>query len=86
MKKQPRARTNVEDMKLDLLANLAILRGKLLDSDKDPDIETVHAFAHVESFCAVAIRVMAETNPSKIKSAAMTVEIQARMSGVECLD
>jgi len=37
--------------------------------------------AHIETFCAVALRVMARTNPSKIREAARLVEIQARIKG-----
>ncbi len=50
------------------------------------DPATDAAMAHVESFCAIAVRVFAKTNPSKIRSEALTVEISARLAGRECLE
>jgi hypothetical protein len=40
------------------------------------------ALCSVETFCAVALRVMKKTNPSKIKSEARTVELYARLQGI----
>lgn len=37
--------------------------------------------AHIETFCAIAIRVLRKTNPSKIRDAAMAEEISARLDG-----
>ena len=39
------------------------------------------ALCTVETFCAVALRVMAKINPSKVRDCARTVEIKARMDG-----
>jgi len=36
--------------------------------------------------CAIALRVMAKTNASKLRSEMMTVEIAARMAGVDILE
>lgn len=69
-----RARTNVAEISADLMSALGELRPSMQGND---------AFAHIETFCAIALRVMSKTNPSKIRSEAMTVEIQARMAGRE---
>ncbi len=39
------------------------------------------AMASIETFVAIALRVMSTVNPSKIKAAMIAVEIQARMDG-----
>ena len=41
------------------------------------------ALAHLETFSAIALRIMRNTNPSKIKDAAMVEEIRARINGRE---
>lgn len=40
------------------------------------------AMVMLETFCATALRVLAKTNPSKIRSEARTVEIKARLDGM----
>ena len=45
-----------------------------------------HALAHLETFAAISIRVMRATNPSKIRDAARTEEIAARINGREVLE
>jgi hypothetical protein len=42
--------------------------------------------AHIETFCAIAIRVLRKTNPSKIRDAAMAEEIAARLHGREVIE
>lgn len=76
-----RAKTDVTEIRRDIVASLGVIR-PLLDLENE-DIK--HAWAEVETFCAVSLAVLAKTNPSKIKSEAMTVEIRARMDGRECL-
>lgn len=76
-----RARTNVREIREDIVAALDHIRPQLNLSD----LENESAWAEIETFVAVAIAVFARTNPSKIKSEAMTVEIHARMDGKECL-
>lgn len=77
-----RARTDVTEIRSGIVSAIETIRPTLDLSN--PDIEL--AWAEVESFCAIALRVMAKTNPSKIRSEAMTVEIMARMDGRECLE
>ena len=76
-----RARTNVHEIREDIVAALTIIRPQL--NLTDPATEA--AWAEIETFVAVALAVFARTNPSKIRSEAMTVEIHARMDGRECL-
>jgi hypothetical protein len=77
-----RARTNITEIRADIVAAIDRIR-PLLDL-QDPQVEA--DWAHIETFTAVALAVLAKTNPSKIKSEAMTVEIRARMDGKECLE
>ena len=78
---KPRARTNVTEIRQDIVAALAHISPQLDLSDP----ETESAWAQIETFVAVAVAVFAKTNPSKIRSEAMTIEIRARMDGKECL-
>ena len=41
------------------------------------------ALCSIETYCAVSLRVMRQTNPSKVRDCARTVEIKALMDGVE---
>jgi hypothetical protein len=69
-----RARTPTKDMREDLMKSLAALRA-YIQADPGPEGEMLDHLATVETFCAVALRVFAKTNPSKIASEARTVEI-----------
>ena len=62
----------------ELAVHLALLRDVLNHQD-GTEVDT--ALCSVETFCAVALRVMAKTNPSKVRDCARTVEIKARMDG-----
>lgn len=46
-----------------------------------PEVE--NALAEIETFCAIALRVMRKTNPSKLRDAARTVEVEAYLKGRE---
>jgi len=75
----PRARTNITDIAADIVRDLGVLREALA-----PQMHEVEdAWATVETFIAVSLRLMAKTNPSKIKSVAMTVEIQSLIEKAE---
>lgn len=73
-----RAYTNMDDTESEVTQCLRVLREALKPEDDTP--EDV-ALCSVECFVAVALRVMKKTNPSKVRSCARTVEIQARMDG-----
>lgn len=74
-----RARTDVEAMDTDITAAFKVVRQALAAADGSrEDI----ALASLETFVVIALRVMRKTNPSKIRSEAMTVEIKARIDGI----
>lgn len=62
----------INAMKEQVLVDLQAVRGA------DPPEE---AIASLETFVAIALRVFAKTNASKLKEAMQIVEIQARMDG-----
>jgi len=45
-----------------------------------------HALAALETFVVVSLRLMAKTNPSKVRDVARTVEIKARLDGKQVLE
>lgn len=67
-------RTDTKDMAADLTAALARIRPPVLATGAAAEAD---ALATVDTFCAIALRVFAATNPSKIKAAAMAVELQS---------
>lgn len=77
-----RARTDIGHIQQDLVQSIGVIRERL--DLLDPEVES--AWAEIETFCAIAIRVMAKTNPSKLRDVAMTVEIQARLKGNKVLE
>lgn len=64
-------------MRADLVGALAVVRAALGLPVVAVDSPLADAWATVETFCAVSLRVLATTNPSKVRSAAVTVEISA---------
>lgn len=77
----PRARTDITQIEADLARAVLLVRERV---GSDPALEA--AWAEVETFCAIALRVMRRTNPSKLRDAAMAEEIKARLSGREVID
>lgn len=77
-----RARTITSMINEDLVQALATVRA-LIDLT-DPENEA--AWAQIETFCSIALRVFAKTNPSKLRDAAMAEEIKARIEGREVLE
>lgn len=76
-----RARTIVSEIEADMIRSVGVLR-QHVDRSADGAEE---ALAEVETFIAVALRVMKNSNPSKVRDAAMVEEIKARMDGREVL-
>jgi len=66
-----RARTDIGEITNDLMDDLSTIR-KLLDLS-DPAISD--AWAGIETFAAISLRIMAKTNPSKVRSIAVTTAI-----------
>ena len=62
----------------DVLASLLRVRHQLpLDASK----QLTEDWAQIETFCAIALRVMAKTNMSKLISETRTVELSALLAG-----
>ncbi len=78
-------RQQVEAIKADLLHDLATVRAAIHNPEQFDPADADAALAGVETFCAIAVRLIAQANPSKVRDIAMTVEIQARMDGKEVL-
>ena len=77
-----RAKSDIRAIQADLLQALATVRPMInLDA---PDADA--AWAEIETFCSIALRVFAKTNPSKLRDAAMAEEIKARIQGREVLE
>jgi len=77
----------VEAIVQDLNAAFADLRAEVTRDFTSPISERAeHAIAHLETFAAISVRIMRSTNPSKIRDAARTEEIKARVAGREVLD
>lgn len=72
----------INEMKESLMADLALARSQVNLNDPATD----RAWAGIETFCNIALRVFSKTNASKIRSEAMTVEIAARMAGRQVFD
>ena len=71
----------------DLNLAFASIRAEMTDQWTKPITqEGEHALAHLETFAAIAIRVMKTANPSKIRDAARLEEIKARIHGREVLE
>lgn len=77
-----RAKADINLMKAGLIQSLMSIRNAI--DLTEPQNE--QAWAEIETFCAIALRVMAKTNPSKLRDAAMAEEIKARIEGREVLD
>ncbi len=69
-------KTDIRSIDADITASLAVIRGALSPAEGTPMDD---AMVTVETFAAVALRVMAKTNASKVRSEARNVEIQARL-------
>ena len=80
-----RAKADLEEVVADLMASIGWIRDEIGIGSQKVDSRTEEHMAHIETFCAIAIRVLRKTNPSKIRSEARTVEIKARMDGTPVL-
>lgn len=77
-----RARTDIGTVQAGLLGALSTVKNGL--DLTNPEIES--AMAEIETFCAISVRIMAKTNPSKIRDIAMTLEIQARINNRKVIE
>lgn len=76
---EPRARCDVRQIDSDITEALLTLREAL--SPMEGSVEDT-ALCEVETFVAIALRAFSKTNPSKLRSEARNVEIQARLDGI----
>lgn len=76
-----------EEIVQDLQAAFEAVRAEVTRDYTAPISERAeHALAHLETFAAIAVRVMRTTNPSRLREAARTEEIKARIEGREVLE
>lgn len=73
-------RLAVGAMKEQVLKDMAIVNAGLL-ADRTLNHKEAEAMASIETFVAIALRVMAKVSETKIRDAMLLVEIQARMDG-----
>jgi hypothetical protein len=74
-----RAFTDMAEVDRDITAAVKTLRERLYFPDGS---EQELALCAIETFIAIALKVMVKTNPSKVRDCARTIEIKARMDGV----
>lgn len=67
------------------MADALHVRNVLTDNKLLLNDETTEAWAGVETFIAIALRVFAETNPSKLREAMRIEQIKAYMDGREVI-
>lgn len=72
----------IDAMTEQVMADLAVIRSIALSSCTAYERD---AMASIETFVAIALRVMAKTNASKLRDVMRTVEIVARMDGKEVI-
>ncbi len=81
-----RARAELDGIVADLMTSIGWIRDEIGIGDRVVDPRTEEHMAHIETFCAIAIRVLRKTIPSKIRDAAMAEEISARLQGREVIE
>jgi hypothetical protein len=81
-----RARAELDQIVADLAASIGWIRDEIGIGTEKIDPRTEEHMAHIETFCAIAVRVLRKTNPSKIRDAAMAEEIAARINGREVIE
>ena len=70
-------KTDMTEVAAELTEHMNTLRTMVGD-----DAAGDYALCAVETFCAVAMRVLRKTNPSKVRDETRTVEIKARIDGI----
>ena len=78
-----RASSDVAEIDADLTAALLVIRKALGDIEDESEVDI--ALCSVETFAAVALRVMRRTNPSQLRDCARHVEIKGRLDGLPVL-
>lgn len=79
-------KVDVAHIVADLKHAFDALRAEITDDFTSPLSERAeHALAHLETYAAITVRVLRQTNPSKIRDAARAEEIAAYVHGREVL-
>lgn len=73
----------MDQVEAELTEHLKVIRDALKPVD---DTAEDYSLCAVETFAAVALRVMRASNPSKVRDCARTVEIKARLDGLPILE
>lgn len=82
-----RRTVGLDDIVRDLKTHLEVVRSAMTQGYTQGMSEQQEAaLAWLETFAAISLRVMADTNPSKIREAARLEEIKARMQGRQVLE
>lgn len=82
-----RRTVGLDDVVRDLKTHLEVVRSAMTQGYTQGMSEQQEAaLAWLETFAAISLRVMAVTNPSKIREAARLEEIKARMQGRQVLE
>ncbi len=71
-----RAKTNIDELTAQAQQNMAALHAAI-----EPTPEAEAAFAWLETFVAVSLRVISKTNPSKVRDCSRTEWIKGLMDG-----
>jgi len=71
-------KTDMGEVAAELGQHLELIRNRVKPADDTPED---YAMCALETFCAIALRVLKKSNPSKVRDAARTVEIKARLDG-----
>jgi hypothetical protein len=70
-------KNEVSTIGADLVENLDTIRAHLADTPMTQ--AHADAWGHIEAFAMIAMRIIARTNPSKVREAAVFVELQQRI-------
>lgn len=73
-------KTSIEQIKLELVADLKVVHDAIKATGNK---EAMDALAGVITFSTIGMRVIARTNPSKVRDITRTVLIASHMAGVE---
>lgn len=79
----PKPRANLTEITEDLADALVHVRDRLALPDGSMSAVDEERWVTIETFVAVAVRVLATVNPSKIRDASRTEEIKSRMDGLK---
>jgi GGDEF domain-containing protein len=78
------AKTDVDEIREKIMKDIGLLKHYLVMRHALDDFDDINdAWSGIETFVNIALRVFAKTNPSKIRSEALTAAVHARLVGKE---